>query len=150
MLLCLNNLSSPSLPPLFPSSLWIHCLGLSNKHIARKVTPSYRNFLSVKKRVHSSLDVTIVECECMLCSVHSLPRCLDLLSVSCLVFRSEVDPLGQRKACFDIVIPVRKLCMCQYTQDQDVEVVIWILAPPRKALCLGTRASACLDALLWR
>jgi len=75
----------------------------------------------------------------MLCSVHSLPRCLDLDSVSCLIFRSEVDPLGQRKACFDIVIPMRKLCMCQYTQDQDVEVVVWILALPRKALCLGSR-----------
>lgn len=85
----------------------------------------------------------------MLCSVLQLPRCLDLDSVSCLIFRSEVDPLGQRKACFDIVMPTWKLCMCQYTQDQRVEAAGWILVPPGKALQVwGSIAFACLDALL--
>lgn len=123
--------------------------GLSDEHIVGKVTTTCRNFLPVEKLGHLSLDIIIVECECMLCSMLQLPRCLDLGSVSCSIFRSDADPVGQRKACFDIVIPTWKLYMCQYTQDQGVRFAAWVFVLSGEALKVwGSTAFACFDALL--
>lgn len=95
------------------------CLGLSNKHTARKIAPTCRNSLPTQKPVHSSLDIIVMECEYTLCSVLWLPRS----SASCLVFRSESDPVGQKRAYFGVVTPTWKLCTWQCTQDQ---VLSWL------------------------
>ena len=63
--------------------------------------------------------------------------------------RSEADPMGQRKACVDRVIPTRKPYACQRTQDQGARFAAWIFAPPGKALQVGgSTALAGFDARL--